>query len=47
MVKAKPGSSHFIEKFIEKYPKKKEEIFLAIEILEELQKAEKHQQFNR
>jgi hypothetical protein len=33
MVKANQGSSKFTEKFIKKYPEKREEIYLAIETL--------------
>lgn len=37
IVKGEVGSDRFLEKFIEKYPEKRETVFLAIKILNELQ----------
>jgi transmembrane sensor len=46
LVRGELGSNKLLEEFIEKYPKKREEIFLAVKILKELQ-AGKHQQSNK
>lgn len=45
IVKGKAGSDKFLEEFIEKHPEKREDIYLAIKILKELQKG-KYQQSN-
>ena len=45
IVNGEPGSGKFLDEFIEKYPEKREEVFLAVKILKELQ-AGKYQQSN-